>query len=183
MRLETVQKLRKKLRQISSYWIGIGRIRGNEVEVYAYLENSQNPARILAVVRDEVTLERVEEVKRVPSYVLLLDSAIEEFERAERFLKEGDLIKAAKSFWGTVIYSLKAYGMFAKGCRVVEFSLLDIAKDLSAGDKSISESVRKMQNIMKEQFDLQIDEANIEMLRNYARAIVERTLNELLIKL
>ena len=175
VRLEVIQKLRKRLRSISSYWIGIGKIRGNEVEVFAYLENLQNPARILAVVRDEVVLKGVEEVKRVPGYVLLLDSAIEEFERAEKFLKEGELIKAAKSFWGSVVYSLKAYGMFTKGCRVVEFSLLDIARDLS-----VPELVRKMQKIMGDQFDLQIDEANIEMLRDYARTIVERTANELL---
>ncbi len=175
--IEEIIEIRRKLKEKVSYWLGIDKVKryenGLETEFLAYIDDSMHPIRFCA--SRELKIEKVREDDRVLRQILLLDSALEEFERAERFVEQKRFKDAAKSFLGSVTYALNAFGMHSLGCRFVELSIFEIADKLAelCRDESISRNARALQKIADV---VKLNEVSVKMMRDAAKNIIERVL-------
>ncbi len=173
--LELAIRVRQKFRKISEYWMGIGKLNRKTAEIYVY-SDLPNPLKVKVDIRT-MKMMSFEEVDRIPGYVSFLDSALEEYEKAERCVEDGDIIGAVKSLWGSVNYALTAYGIAKKKCRYVEHTLLEMAADVSG---EALEKYVKLHIIMSDQFGLEPDEFTLAIFQNSARMILDAVLRLLL---
>ncbi len=177
--IDEIIEVRRKLKEKVSYWIGIDKVSKVEVEFLAYSSNSIHPIRFRARRGDEeIKIEKVGE-DRVLRQILLLDSALDEFERAEKFVEEKKFKDAAKFFLASVTYALNAFGMHHLGCRFIELSIFEIADKLAelSKDESISRNARALQKVADV---VKLNEISVGMMRDAAKNIIERVLSVML---
>ncbi|RLI79438.1 hypothetical protein DRP05_04045 [Archaeoglobales archaeon] len=181
MKLEILEELRKAAKskidasKIDT-WIGIESFYYNgkwHVKCIIY-QDQINPCRVELIFGDKITIEKLENLRRVPMHVVYVDSALKELEKADNLIENGKFEEAIKSFWGSIIYSLKAYGLISKGCRIVEVSIMDLAKEFSklVEDKAFFDKISRIKSIVGDTFD--ILDVDIELVQEDAREVVEK---------
>ena len=134
--------------------------------------------RMEIVFGDEVVVKKLGSIKRIPMYVVYADSAIKEIENAEKLIEGGEFSKAMKSLWGSVFYALKAYGLVSKGCRIVEFSVMELAREFSrfVGDETLFDKIRRIKAVLDPFEILNVD---VHLMQVYAVEVVEKVVERL----
>jgi len=66
---------------------------------------------------------------------------------------------------------LKAYGLISRGCRIVEASIIDLAKEFSdlIEDKIFLDKVKRIHSIVKDQFEISLEKIDVELLKEDVR--------------
>lgn len=186
MKLEMLEKLRKIAKsKIGNNWVGIESWHYNgkwRVKCIIYQEGQINPCRVELTVGDEISIKKLESLKRVPMHIVYVDSALKELENADFLIDNYEFDKAIKALWGSIIYSLKAYGLISKGCRIVEISLMDLAKEFSKlmEDEAFFDKIRRIHSIVRDPFEVSLETMDVELMREDVRDVVERIINKVL---
>jgi len=166
--IEKLLEIRRELKKKYPHMIGISKF-GDSIEFLAYSEGIYNPLRI--TLCDGIT--KVEEIKRVPKHVVLIDSALSEFEKSGKLIEEGKYNDALKSLWGCVEYALTACGIKIAGCRFVEFTIFEIAERFF--DPQTAKNVRGVYEITHGDL-IPLNELSVNMVREVVKKILERAL-------
>ncbi len=155
-----ISKRNRLKEEYSDKWVGMCYV-GRESLAFVVYEDC--PTKVFKKAGE---VEKIR-LKRIPLHVIYADSSLEEFSKAE---KEGNAKKAAKSYWGSVLYALKAVGLVKIGCRIVEVDLGTVAKTVSS---EVFDSFLKLKNMFSDQFESPED---IELVKHYAVKILNPTL-------
>ncbi len=180
MKLYILEKLRKIAKEkIGDSWIGIESYFFNGRWHLICIACKSNPYRIELAIENEASIVKCEEIKRVPMYVIYVDSALEELENARKLIENNDFDRAIKSLWGSVIYSLKAYGLVFKRCRIVEVSIMDLAKEFSEliNDKNFLNKIERIKFALD---PFGASDFDLGLMYEDARDVVEKILSRIL---
>ncbi len=159
-KLRTLVKKRNSLKEeYSEKWVGICYF-GKEGLAFVVYEDYP-----VKVFRRAGEVEKVR-LKRIPLHVIYADSSLEEFSKAEK----EEAKKAVKSYWGSVLYALKALGLIKIGCRIVEIDLETVAKIMSP---EVFDNFQKLKNLFSDQFESPED---VELVKHYAVKVLDPVL-------
>ena len=186
MNLEVIEKLRKIAKsKIGDDWIGIEKYhynRGWHIVCIVYGETYE-PCKVEITIEEygeDTFIRKIENIKRVPMHVVYIDSALKELGNADGFIKHEKFDRAIKALWGSIVYSLKAYGLLSKGCRIVEVSIMDLAKEFSdLAGSVLFNKIKRVQSAV-DQFDSVSERTDVELLRDDAREVVEKIIKRIL---
>lgn len=101
MKLKILEKLRKIAKsKIGDNWVGIeswSYDRNWHVKCIIYQEDEMRPCKVELIIKDEVSIKKLENLKRVPMHVVYVDSALKELENADHLIKNSEFESALKS--------------------------------------------------------------------------------------